>query len=340
MLQAIMVKPGKIIYKEIEKPNPREMEVLVKVKKIGICGSDIHVFHGVHPYTDYPIVQGHEVSGIIEELGSLVDCFRIGEKVILMPQVTCGKCYPCRHGMYHICDELKVMGFQTNGAAQEYISINKEMILKIPESLSFDEGAMIEPAAVAVHAIGRGGEISGKKVLVLGAGPIGNLVSQAAKGLGATQVMITDLSEFRLNIAKECGIDFVLNPEKEELNNAILTNFGKDKADIIFECVGVQETISQAISVARKGSKIIVVGVYGKKPLVDLGLVQDRELSLIGTLMYQKNDFLKAIKLTENSKLLLKKLITSEFSFSNYLSAYKYILEKKDKVMKVMTSLD
>lgn len=340
MLQAIMLKPGEIIYKKVDKPVPGENEVLIKIKKIGICGSDIHVFHGVHPYTSYPIVQGHEVSGIIEELGSLVDCFRIGEKVILIPQVTCGKCYPCRHGMYHICDELKVMGFQTNGAAQEYISINKEMILKIPESLSFDEGAMIEPAAVAVHAISRGGEISGKKVLVLGAGPIGNLVSQAAKGLGATHVMITDLSEFRLNIAKECGIDFVLNPKKEKLSNAIFDNFRKDRADIIFECVGIQETISQAISVARKGSKIIIVGVYGKKPLVDLGLVQDRELSLIGTLMYQKDDFLRAIELTGNGKLQLKKLITNEFPFLSYLDAYKYILEKKDRAMKVIVSFD
>jgi len=335
-----MVKPGKIIYKEIEKPIPKKNEVLIKVKKIGICGSDMHVFHGVHPYTDYPIVQGHEVSGIIEEKGSLVYDYHLKEKVILMPQVTCGKCYPCRHGMYHICDELKVMGFQTNGAAQEYISVDKEMILKIPESLSFDEGAMIEPAAVATHAIGRGGEVSGKKILILGAGPIGNLVGQVAKSLGASQVMITDLSEFRLNIARGCGIDFAINSKNEELNDTIIENFGKDKADIIFECVGIQETISQAISVARKGSKIIIVGVYGKKPIVDLGLVQDRELSLIGTLMYQKNDFLRAIELTANGKLLLKKLITSEFPFSKYLNAYEYILKKKDKVMKAMISLE
>jgi len=340
MLQAIMVKPGKIIYKEIEKPRPREMEVLVKVKKIGICGSDIHVFRGTHPYTGYPIVQGHEISGIIEGVGSLVEDFYIGEKVILMPQVVCGKCYPCRHGMYNICDELKVMGFQTNGAAQEYISVNKKMILEIPESLSFNEGSMIEPAAVTVHAISRGESISGKKVLVLGAGTIGNLVGQALKGLGAAKVMVTDISDFRLNIAKECGIDFVLNPEKEELNNAILTNFGKDKADVIFECVGCQETITQAISVARKGTKIIIVGVYGEKPIVDLGLVQDHELSLIGTLMYRKDDFIKAIELTENGKLLLKKLITNEFPFSSYLDAYKYILEKKDKVMKVIISME
>ena len=340
MLQAIMVKPGKIVFKEIEKPKPKKNEVLVKVERIGICGSDIHVFKGIHPYTDYPIVQGHEASGTIEEIGSQVEDFNKEDKIILLPQVTCGKCFPCRNGMYYICNNLKVMGFQTNGVAQEYIVLSKEMVLKIPRDLTYDEGAMMEPAAVAIHAIGRGGNISNKKVLILGAGPIGNLVSQAAKGLGAAKVMVTDKSDFRLNIAKECNIDFTVNPDHEDLHKAILDNFGEDGADIIFECVGIQDTISQAISVARKGSKIIIVGVYGGKPIVDLGLVQDRELSLIGTLMYQRNDFLNAIKLTKDGKLQLKKLITDEFPFSKFLEAYGHILEKKDKVMKVIINFN
>ena len=340
MLQAIMLKPGEIIYKKVDKPVPGENEVLIKIKKIGICGSDIHVFHGVHPYTSYPIVQGHEVSGIIENIGSLVSGFTVGDKVILVPQVVCGECYPCRNNLYHICDSLKVMGFQTDGAAQEYVAIDKKMLLKIPENLSYEEGAMIEPVAVAVHAITRGDEVLNNKVVILGAGPIGNLVGQVAKGLGAYSVMITDISDFRLKIAKECGIDFTINSQRENLNDSILKNFGNDKTDIIFECVGSEETISQAISLARKGSKIIVVGVFGKKQCVDMGLVQDRELSLIGTLMYQKIDFVKAVELVGSGKIQLKRLISNEFPFLQYLNAYKYIIEKKDKVMKVMVSLD
>ncbi len=339
MLQAVMEKPGEIAYREISKPATGKNEVLIKIKEIGICGSDIHVFHGTHPYTSYPIVQGHEVSGIVEEIGGSVSDFKIGDKVILMPQVVCGECYPCRNNLYHICDSLKVMGFQTDGTAQEYIAIDENMLLKIPKNISFKEGAMIEPVAVAVHAVTRGDKLFNKKVIVLGAGTIGNLVGQVSKGLGASMVMITDISDFRLKIAKECGLDFAINSKTENLNNSILKNFGKDKADIIFECVGCEETISQAISGARKGSKIIVVGVFGEKPCVDIGLVQDRELSLIGTLMYQKTDFLKAIELVEKGKLHLKKLISDEFPFLKYLEAYKYIIEKKDKVMKVMVSL-
>lgn len=257
-----------------------------------------------------------------------------------MPQMTCGECYPCKHGMYHICDSLKVMGFQTGGAAQEYFIVPENMILKLSESLSFEEGAMIEPVSVAIHALGRAGDIYGKKVLILGAGPIGNLVGQVAKGLGANTVMSTDLSDFRLDIAKQCGIDFTINPKTENLEKAVLNNFGPDEADMILECVGVESTISQAVSLARKGTTIVVVGVFGKKPVIDLGLVQDRELSLVGTLMYQKRDYIKAIELAGSDKLMLKNLITNTFSFSAYMDAYQYIEEKKDRAMKIMITLD
>ena len=329
MLQAVMTQPGNILFKEIIKSQVGKDEVLVRIKRIGICGSDIHVYKGMHPYTDYPIVQGHEASGIIEELGSGVGDFNTGDKIILLPQVTCGKCYPCRNGMYHICNELKVMGFQSDGVAQEHISLSRSKVLKIPSSISLDEGAMMEPAAVAIHAVGRGRGIKNKKVLVLGAGPIGNLVGQSAKGLGACQVMITDKSEFRLDMADQCGIDFTVNTEDEDIHKALKDNFGENGADIIFECVGIQDTISQAITAARKGTEIIVVGVYGERPIVDMGLVQDRELSLIGTLMYQKDDFLNAIELVKGGKLKLKELITDKFPFEKYPDAYKYILEKK-----------
>ena len=336
MLQAIMKKPGVIDYIEINKPRPKDNEILIKVKRMGICGSDIHVFKGTHPYTNYPIVQGHEISGIIEEVGNSIEDYNPGDRIIIIPQLTCGKCYPCKHGMYHICDNLKVLGFQINGAAQEYIALDSKMVLKIPDSLDLDEGAIIEPAAVALHAVKKGGEIGNKKILVLGGGTVGNLVAQSAKSLGGSKVMITDISDFKLEIAKKYNIDFTVNSNKEDIDKTILNNFSKDKADIIFECVGIQNTISQAISVARKGSKIIVVGVYGEKPIVDMGLVQDHELIVIGSLMYQKNDFLEIIELVSEGKIDLKKLITTRFSFLNFNDAYKYILENKNKVMKVI----
>lgn len=340
MLQAVMVKPGEIEFHQVDKPTPGPKDVLIKIKNIGVCGSDIHVFHGLHPYTSYPVVQGHEVSGEVAEVGKQVREFAPGDNVTFMPQLTCGECYPCRHGMYHICDSLKVMGFQTGGAAQEYFLVPEHLTIKLPESMSYEAGAMIEPVAVAAHALDRAGEdVAGKKILVLGAGPIGNLVGQVAKGLGAAAVMIVDLSDFRLEKAKACGIDFTVNPQKEDVNTAISRDFGPDRADLILECVGVEATISQAVAYARKGTKIMVVGVFGKKPIVDLGLVQDRELSLIGTLMYQKKDYETAIKLANAGKLCLDQLVTDRFPFQAYLDAYQHIEEAKDQVMKVMIAV-
>ena len=340
MLQAVMTEPGRIMFHQIDQPVPGAKDVLIRIKKIGVCGSDIHVYHGLHPYTSYPVVQGHEVSGEVVAVGANVSTFAPGDKVTFMPQVTCGKCYPCRHGMYHICDDLKVMGFQTSGAAQEYFTVPADMTIKLPENMSYEAGAMIEPVSVAVHALGRAREdVTGKRILVLGAGPIGNLVGQAAKGLGAKAVMIVDLSDFRLEKAKACGIDFTVNPEKEDLHAAILRDFGPDKADLMLECVGGEPTITQAIACARKGTIIVVVGVFGKKPQVDLGLVQDRELSLIGTLMYQKKDYEKAIELAEAGKLCLEPLVTDKFPFRSYLDAYHYIDSAKDRAMKVMINV-
>jgi L-iditol 2-dehydrogenase len=340
MLQSVMVKPGKIVFQNVEKPEIGDDEILLQTKRIGVCGSDIHVYHGLHPYTGYPVVQGHEVSGIAAAVGKNVEGVEVGDAITFTPQVTCGECYPCRQGMYHICENLKVMGFQTGGAAQEYFVLPAWNVFKLPDGFTLEQGAFVEPVAVAVHAVRKGGDASGKKVLVLGAGTIGNLVAQVAKALGAEAVMITDVQDYKLEKAKACGIDFAVNTAAEDLGEAIAAHFGPDKADLILECVGVQATADQAIEQARKGTPIVIVGVFGRKPTVDLGLVQDRELELRGTLMYQKPDYAKAIELIDQEKIKLDELITHRFPFADYLEAYETIEASNGRYMKVMIELD
>lgn len=335
ILEAEMIQPGQISFREVPIPRAGEGEVIIRVKRIGVCGSDIHVWHGKHPYTSYPVIQGHELSGEITEVGPGVK-FTLGDRVTVQPQVVCGNCPPCRGGNYNICNSLKVMGFQTEGGAREYWRVDTEKVVKIPNTVSFEEGAMVEPLAVAVHALSRAREIKGKDLLVLGAGPIGNLVAQAAKGLGANRVMITDISDFRLQVAKEVGADFCVNPNKQDLNEMLVEKFGGKKADLILECVGSAATINQAIECARKGSEITVVGVYPEKVEVNMGFVQDRELRLTGTLMYKREDYLTAIDLLARKKIQAEKLISVRFLFKDYEKAYRYIDEKKDKIMKVM----
>ncbi len=340
MLQANMVEPGKIVFEKVDIPEISDEEVLIKVMRIGVCGSDIHVYHGKHPYTSYPVIQGHEFSGKVVKVGSKVINFTEGDRVVAQPQVFCGECYPCRTGNYHICDDLKVMGFQTEGWAREYFKVHHSKVLSIPKEMTYDEGAMVEPLAVACHALGRNGlDIKGKSILVLGAGTIGNLVAQAAKAKGAAKVMITDLSEFRLKLAKECGIDVTVNSKEERLGEVINRELGDDKADLILECVGAQATITQAVENARKGTDIIVVGVFPDEVRVNMGYVQDRELRLIGTLMYKEEDYIEAIKLIADKKISTDLIITDYFSFRDYDQAYQHIDKQGDKAVKVMIKL-
>jgi L-iditol 2-dehydrogenase len=216
----------------------------------------------------------------VAEVGRAVTGFAPGDPVTFMPQVTCGACYPCRHGQDHICESLKVMGFQTSGAAQEYFAIDADKVLRVPAGIPLDQAAMIEPVSVGVHALARAGSVAGKKVLVLGAGTIGNLTAQVARASGAAGVMITDVNPYKLAKARECGFEFVVNTREEDLGAALGRDFGPDRADLILECVGAQATISQAVAHARKGTTLVVVGVFGEQPRVDVGLIQDRELSL------------------------------------------------------------
>jgi len=339
MLQQVMVAPGLITFREVEIPKCHANQVLVKISKIGICGSDIHVFHGKHPFTSYPITQGHEVSGEVFEVGQGVAGLEIGQKVTIQPQVVCGTCYLCRVGKYNLCEELKVMGFQTTGAASQFFAIDADKITVLPNGMSFEEGAMIEPLAVAVHALKRVGEVKGLNIAVIGAGPIGNLVAQVAKALGASKILITDISDFRVAKAKECGIEFAVNTTQTDFGDALSQTFGPDGADVIFDCAGNDVSIGQAIKHSRKGSMIVLVAVFADLARVDLAVLNDKELNLNTSMMYRNEDFLEAVDLVNQEKIHLKTLVSKHFDFAEFQKAYEYIDANRETTMKVIISL-
>lgn len=340
MLQQVMTAPGEIIFREIPKPEPAADEVVVKIMKIGICGSDIHVYHGKHPFTKYPVTQGHEVSGRIVSVGSEVLGLTVGQKVTIEPQVYCGKCYPCRHGKYNLCEELKVMGFQTTGTASEYFAVKASKVTPLPEGMTYNEGAMIEPLAVTVHAAKRAGILTGRKVVVLGAGPIGILLAQSVKAFGASEVMVTDVSDYRLHLASECGADYTVNTRETDFNEALLHAFGPDKADVIYDCAGNDTTINQAVRCARKGSQIILVAVFADMAKVDLAVLNDHELDLNTSMMYRHEDYLDAIQFVSEGKVHLRPLMSKHFDFNDYLEAYRYIDANRETTMKVLIDVD
>ncbi len=339
MRQAIMTAPGKIEFRDVPVPVPGPDEILLRIHRIGVCGSDIHVWHGKHPYTKYPVVQGHEFSASVEEVGKNITKVKPGMKATARPQIVCGKCRPCLRGDYHICDVLKVQGFQAPGCAQDFFVTTEERIVPFPDALSFEDGALVEPTAVAAHSTGRAGDLAGKNVVVLGAGTIGNLVAQTARGRGAKKVLITDLSDFRLGIARQCGIADVSNASKESLADAAKRVFGAEGFDAAFEAVGVEKTMAEAIRNIQKGGTLVVLGVFGEPPRIDMSTAGDHELRLIGTLMYKHEDYEKAVDLIAKGDVKTRPLVTRHFPFEQYPQAYAFIENQGDRTLKVMIDL-
>lgn len=340
MVQQLVTEPKTITFRTVPVPVPGPDQVLVKIKKIGICGSDIHVYHGTHPYVTYPLTQGHEVSGQIVALGDAVTDLEEGQRVTIEPQVFCGRCHPCLHGKYNLCEKLKVIGFQTTGTASEYFAVDASKVTLLPDCLNYTQGAMLEPLAVTVHAAKRYPDVKGANAVVLGCGPIGILLIQSLKAMGAARVFATDISDSRLELAKRLGADHAVNTLKEDYATELVKAFGPDKADVIYECAGSDITMDQAIQNARKGSVIILVAVFGKRANVDLAKLNDSELDLNTSMMYRHEDFVDAIRFVEEGKVQLEPLQSAKFAFEDYNAAYEYIDNNRETTMKVIVDVD
>lgn len=335
MLRVNMPEAYKIQLLEVPVPEVGDDDILIEMKRVGICGSDIQVYHGKHKYMTFPVVQGHEGSGIIAEMGKNVKGFAIGDKVTVQPQVFCGNCAPCKLGAYNVCENLKVYGVHTTGLAQDYFIVNSSKVLKLPDNMEFDQGAIVEPMAVGVHAAKRSGEINGKNLIVLGAGTIGNLTAQAAKARGAN-VMITDINPKKLNTAKKCGIGICVNTMEEDLSGAIKKHFGDNGADVIIDCAAVKASINQALNNARCSSKIVIVGNFKQPIEIEMPVLQRREVDMIGVMMYVREDYEDAIKLLSKGKINTELLISKYFNIRQFQEAYKFIDDNATDVMKVM----
>lgn len=340
MKQVVMNAPGEITVQQVATPPaPNRGEVLLRIKKIGICGSDIHVYHGEHPAVVFPVVQGHEYSGIIEKVGEGVEGLKPGMRVTGRPQQVCGHCAPCKRGDYNICQNLKVEGFQAPGVAQEFFKIPADRVVPFSDELSFDFGAMIEPAAVAAHATLRVPSLKGKNVVVSGAGTIGNLVAQYATIRGAKKVVITDLSDTRLKIAEQCGIGGTLNIKNQSLEEGIQEHFGEEGFQVGFEAAGAPSALDGLVKEIENGGQIVIIGVYAQNPVVNMYYLGEHELQLTGSLMYKQEDYLRAARDMEIGALQLDPLISKHFSLEEFESAYRFIENRGDQVMKVLLNV-
>ena len=339
MRQAIMTAPGTVKIVEAAIPEPNSNQVQINVKRIGICGSDVHVWHGAHPFTSYPVIQGHEYCGIVSKIGADVTDICEGQLVTALPQEVCGKCVPCRRGKWHVCDNLKVRGFQAPGCAQDYFVTETDKVIVLPESFTLEQGAFIEPLAVASHSTARAGQLAGTNVAVMGAGTIGNFVAQMAQAKGA-KVIIGDVSETRLGVAQNCGLAHGFNPAVEPLSSAVESVFGTQGVDVVFDCAGVQASLDAAISSVNKGGTVLVVAVFGQRPQVDMAVVCESELNLIGTMMYHHDDYQQAVERLLVGDIKTAPLESEHFTLEEFQAAYEFIDRRASESMKVFIDLD
>jgi L-iditol 2-dehydrogenase len=322
MKQVVIRGPHEVAVIDEQAPEAGPGEVLLQVKAIGICGSDLHVFEGKHPFVTYPVLPGHEVSGEIIAVGYGVDATLIGRKAVIEPSLPGSGRPRFEPGRYNIASELRVMGFQAPGAMAEYFAAPVDRIHLTPDTFSHDQGAAVEPAAVAVHGVRLAGSVAGMRVGVIGAGTIGLLTAQVARAYAAESVTVADLDPTRRAIAAGLGLDTA--------ESLIESDF-----DVVFECVGVEATIRAAILACRKGATVIVIGVFGQDASIPVGLIQDRELKLIGSLMYIGDDYREAIRLMATGALQTDVLITDRFPLAQAVEAMARALQR-GPVLKVL----
>lgn len=333
MKAAVCEGVRKITVKEMRMPGPGADEVLIKVKSSGICGADVKAYLGLHPEVVYPVTLGHEFSGEVSALGDGVEGFEIGDGVIVEPLFPCGECADCLAGDYNLCDELALIGYHVPGSFAEYVIARASFLYHKSESLSFNEAALIEPLAVAVHAVRRAGIGIGDLVVVLGVGGVGLLVMQVAKKAGAT-VIATDRSSEKLHLAADMGADYVVDTDSSDLHELLMAMTKDRGADVVVECAGVQQTMIQAVDLVRRGGTIVMVGWTGNElDQVSLTEIAMGEINLLGSAIYCR-DFPTALELAVTRDVNLSAMISHEFSLSEVGNALEELAEDQHKIIK------
>ena len=340
MKTAVMLGIGEMGFEERDIPQVKDDEVLVKLEYVGICGSDLH-YYETGAIGDYvvepPFVLGHEPGGTVVEVGKNVTHLKAGDRVALEPGKTCGHCEFCKTGRYNLCPD--VVFFATppvDGVFQEYVAHEADLCFKLPDNVSTLEGALIEPLAVGFHAAIQGDAHLGQKAVVMGAGCIGLVSMMALKARGVSEVYVVDIMEKRLKKALELGADGVINGAEENVEQKIRQITDGRGVDLVIETAGTEITTRQAISIAKKGSNIVLVG-YSKSGEMTLptSLVLDKELTFKTVFRY-RHIYPMAIEAVSQGKVNLKGIVTDIFDLDDAQKAMDYSVNNKADIVKAV----
>lgn len=336
--------PQELRIAELPKPMPSKGEALIKIKECGICGSDVHGYLGITGRRIAPMVMGHEFSGEIVQLGEGTVCdYKIGDRVTVQPVDFCGKCENCINGYTNVCLNKRFFGvMDVNGAFEEYLAVPVKLLYKLPDNITYEEGALIEPLAVAYCAVKKAGDITGKNIVIAGGGTIGQMILSIAKAKNANNIIVSDLSEFRLDTAKKLGATNVINPKNkniEEFKAEVYNALGGRYADIAFEAVGIGATVTQALSSLKTQGTCVWVGNSAKTIEINMQDVVTRELRILGTYIYTHSEFGETIKFLSENKLDLSSLITKEVDLEQAPAMFDELAKTADKHLKVLVKL-
>lgn len=345
MKGAFMRGLDNMIIKEIPKPTAHRGTVVVSLEYVGICGSDVHYFHNgrvgnyiVDTTKDYML--GHETAGTVTEVGEGVTNLKVGDRVCLEPGVTDGTCEFCKSGRYNLCPDVQFLATPpVPGCNEEFIEFPADYCFKLPDNVSTKEGALIEPLSVGFHAANQGDVQVGESVLILGAGTIGMTAMLSCKAHGAGQIIVADLIDSKLSMAKEMGADVVINSGKEDIFEAVKKATNGQGAEKVFETAGSAVTIAQTPFLVKRGGTITLVGISVKPEITfNFAQVMDKELTIKSVFRY-RNIYPRAIAAVAKGAINVKPLVTHEFDFDHIQDAYMEALNNKTDALKVMIKI-
>ncbi|MGK7378782.1 zinc-binding alcohol dehydrogenase family protein [Planococcus sp. 1R117A] len=309
-------------------------EVLVKIKRVGICGSDMHIYHGTNPLATYPRIVGHEVAGEVIETGSSVTSVQKGDHVVIEPINYCGECYACRKGRPNVCEKLSVFGVHEDGGMREYAVLPEKQLHPVNKDLSWDEIVLAEPYTIGAQAVWRGNVETGDIVLIQGCGPIGICILKLAKIAGAT-VYMTDLSEERIAFAKESGADEVINAREESVKERILELTNGQGPNVVIDAVGMPATVELSIDLVSPAGYVVILGFDERPSAIPQLPITKKEITIVGSRL-QTDQFSKVVGLLNSGELKSDGLITHKFALGDIQEAFTFVEKNPDKVRKAL----
>ena len=331
---------NQLVYQDVPEPTIEPDEVMIQVKTCGICGSDVHGMDGSTGRRIPPLIMGHEAAGIITDVGSNVEDFQPGQRVTFDSTVYCGSCFYCRRGEINLCDQRRVLGvscdeYRQNGALAEYVAVPQQILHHLPQGVSFEHAAMVEPCSIALHAVDRMQISLNDTAVVVGAGMIGLLAIQALRLAGCGKIIALDIETEKFDLALQFGADFTLDSSQPEVVSEIKKLTDDRGADIVIEAVGITQTVKMALDSVRKGGSVTVIGNLSPQVELPLQRLVAHEIALYGSCASQ-GDYPTCLDMIAREAIIVQPLISAIAPLGEGANWFQRLYQKEKGLLKVI----